>query len=111
MELEFGLAINPDTELEDIKEFLPYIHMVLVMSVWAGKGGQAFKPEIVEKISNIKKYMEDNSLDLDIEVDGGINDTTSKLVIEAGANILVSGNYILSSENPKSAISRLKESI
>lgn len=106
-----GIAINPGTEIDEIKEFLPYIHMVLVMTVWAGLGGQELIPETVDKVRSLKKYLDENDLDLDIEVDGGINEKTSKDVIEAGANILVSGSYILNSDDPKIAINRLKDSL
>ena len=107
--IRVGLAINPGTSIEEIKEFLPYIHMVLVMTVWAGRGGQSFIPEMADKVKELKKYCEENNLDLDIEVDGGINDKTSKIAIQSGANILVSGMYIIGSEDPKSAISSLKD--
>lgn len=84
--------------------------MILVMSVVPGKGGQAFIPETTSKIEELKKYLDENNLDIDIEVDGGITDKTARLVVEAGANILVSGSYILNSENQKDAIKSLKES-
>ena len=106
--VKVGLAINPGTSINEIKEYLPYIHVVLVMTVWAGYGGQAFIPESVDKIKELKQYLDKNKLDLDIEVDGGINDKTAKLVVESGANILVSGSYILESDDPKIAINRLK---
>ena len=82
--------------------------MVLVMTVWAGYGGQAFIPESLDKIKELKEYLDKNELDLDIEVDGGINDKNAKLVVDNGANILVSGSYILDSNDPKIAINRLK---
>ncbi len=82
--------------------------MVLVMTVEPGKGGQAFIEETLNKIRDLKTYIDENNLDLDIEVDGGINDKTAKDVIESGANILVAGSYILNSENPKEAIKLLK---
>ena len=79
------------------------------MTVWAGKGGQELIPETIEKIKNIKQYLDENNLDLDIEVDGGINEKTAKMVVDSGANILVSGSYILNSDEPRFAISRLKD--
>lgn len=82
--------------------------MVLVMSVVPGEGGQAYIPESTDKIRNLKKYIEDNHLDLDIEVDGGINDKTAVLATGAGADILVSGAYILNSGDAKKAIQKLK---
>ena len=82
--------------------------MVLVMSVWAGKGGQSFIPETLEKLKELKQLIIIDNLDLDSEVDGGINDKNSKKIVEVGANILVSGSYILGAEDTKIAINRLK---
>ena len=79
------------------------------MTVWAGRGGQKLIPETIDKIKELKQYLDENNLDLDIEVDGGINEDTAKLVTNAGANILVSGSYILNSDEPKIAINRLRE--
>lgn len=104
----FGIAINPETDIDVIKEYLPLIHLVLVMGVKPGKGGQEFIPETVQKIESLKKYIDENNLDLDIEVDGGVNDKTAERVVEAGANILVAGAYITSKDDPKEAISFLK---
>lgn len=106
--IRVGLAINPDTNLDEIKEYLPLIHMVLVMTVVPGKGGQAFIPETLEKIKELKKYITENNIDIDIEADGGINDKNVKEVFESGVNIIVSGSYIVNSENPKEAIEKLK---
>lgn len=78
------------------------------MSVVPGEGGQAFIPESVDKIKNLKNYIEESHLDVDIEVDGGINPETAKLAREAGADILVSGAYILNSGDAKDAIRNLK---
>lgn len=85
-----GIAIKPNTPIEDVFEFLPYIHMCLVMTVEPGKGGQDFILECIEKIDKLKKYIIKNNLDIDIEVDGGINDKTASKVSNSGANILVS---------------------
>ena len=106
--IKIGIAINPDTDIESIYEFLPYIHLVLVMSVVPGKGGQVYINSSTEKIKKLKKHCDENSLDIDIEVDGGINDITGKEANLAGANILVSGNYILKSEDYKKAVNNLK---
>ena len=106
--IKVGIAINPDTDIEKIYEYLPYIHLALIMSVVPGKGGQAYISSSTEKIKKLKKYCDDNNLDIDIEVDGGINDITGKEAVVAGANILVSGNYILKSEDYKKAVNNLK---
>ena len=103
-----GIAISPDTKIEEIIPYLPYIHMVLVMTVVPGKGGQKLIPETLLKVKEIKKYIDENNIDIDIEVDGGINDVTSKEAIASGANILVVGNYLTSAENLKEAVNKLK---
>ena len=107
--MKVGVAINPATSLDRIYKYLPYIHTVLVMSVYPGKGGQPFIEETVDKIKELKQYIEKENLDLDIEVDGGINNVTAKKVIEAGANVLVSGSYITNSDNYKEAIDSLRQ--
>jgi ribulose-phosphate 3-epimerase len=107
--IKVGLAINPDTSIEEIKEYIPYVHMILVMTVVPGKGGQKLIPETISKISELKKYIDENDFDIDIEADGGVNGETAESVKEAGANILVSGSYILNSNNLKEAILNLKK--
>lgn len=106
--VKVGVAINPDTSFEKLYEVLPYIHMVLVMTVVPGAGGQSFKTELLDKIKDLRAYLDKNDLDIDIEVDGGINKETAKQSVQAGANVLVSGSYILKSDNFKNAINDLK---
>ena len=106
--VKVGIAINPDTEIERVYELLHNIHEVLVMSVVPGKGGQAYLESTNEKIKKLKKYCDENNIDIDIEVDGGINDKTGLEAVQAGANILVSGNYVLNSDDYKDAINNLK---
>ena len=103
-----GISISPDTDLNDIKPYLNLIHMVLVMTVVPGKGGQKLIPETLNKVKELKEYIDANGIDIDIEVDGGINKDTSKLAIEAGANILVAGNYLGTAENIEEAVANLK---
>ena len=103
-----GIAISPETSIEEIKKYLPYIHMVLVMTVVPGKGGQSLIPETLEKVKDLRKYMEENNIDLDIEVDGGINEETSSKAVEAGADILVVGTYLVNSENYNETVKKLK---
>lgn len=107
--IKVGIAINPDTSIESIKEFLPYIHQVLVMTVVPGKGGQKFIDSTLKKIADLKKLVEENNLSIDIEADGGINNQNASLVKKSGANILVSGSYIINSDNYREAIKSLKE--
>lgn len=101
-----GIAIKPDTKVEEIHGFLPYIHMCLIMTVEPGKGGQTLIDETIEKVKELKKYVIENSID--IEVDGGINLVTAPKAKEAGANILVAGNAILMAKDYKVIIDDLK---
>ena len=103
-----GIAIKPNTKIEDIYEFLPYIHLCLIMTVEPGKGGQTFLSDMVKKIEELKKYLEENNLETDIEVDGGINLKTAPIVKKAGANILVAGTAILMANKFEDIISELK---
>ena len=96
---KIGLSLNPDTSIEIIEKFLSSIDLVLIMSVYPGFGGQKFIPNIVNKIKKLKSIKEKQNLKFDIEVDGGINFDNSKLVVKAGANILVSGTTIFKNNN------------
>ena len=104
-----GIAIKPNTKIEDVYEFLPFIHMCLVMTVEPGKGGQELIKETLDKIKTLKKYIEDNNIEIDIEADGGINLATVDSVKVAGANILVSGTAILMAKDYKVIIDELKK--
>lgn len=103
-----GIAINPDTQLDELKPYLNSVHMVLVMTVVPGKGGQSLIPETLEKVKQLKEFINENNIDIDIEVDGGINDITAEKAIASGANILVAGKYLVSSENLSEAVKKLK---
>ncbi len=94
-----GVSLNPDTKIDVIKNFLTHVDLILIMSVHPGFGGQKFIPDVINKIKDLKSIKEKNSLNFDIEVDGGINFENSKSVINAGANILVSGTTIFKSNN------------
>ena len=94
-----GLSLNPETKIDVILNFLDQIDLVLIMSVNPGFGGQKFMPEVLNKIRELKKIQKEKNLDFDIEIDGGINFENSKIAIEAGANILVSGTTIFKSNN------------
>ena len=94
-----GVSLNPETKVDVILEHLDKIDLVLVMSVNPGFGGQKFMPEVLNKIKELKKIQENKKLNFDIEIDGGINFDNSKIAIEAGANILVSGTTIFKSNN------------
>ena len=94
-----GLSLNPDTSIEVIDKYLKEINLVLVMTVYPGFGGQKFISKILDKIKNLKKIKDETNLNFDIEVDGGINFENNNLVINAGANILVSGTTIFKDNN------------
>ena len=94
-----GVSLNPDTKINVIESHLNNIDLVLIMSVFPGFGGQKFIPETIKKIEDLKKIKDENNYSFDIEVDGGINFSNSKDVINAGANILVSGTTIFKEHN------------
>ena len=104
-----GISVKPNTKIEEIYEFLPFIHLVLVMTVEPGKGGQNLLSDMLIKINTLKKYVLEKKLDIDIEADGGINLATSPKVKEAGANILVAGTAILMANNYETIIEELKK--
>ena len=94
-----GVSLNPETKVETIKDYLGEIDLVLIMSVNPGFGGQKFMPKVLDKIKELKQIQKDKNIDFDIEIDGGINFENSKIAIEAGANILVSGTTVFKSNN------------
>ena len=89
-----GVSLNPKTEIQTLLDEIANIDLVLVMSVNPGFGGQKFMPEVLDKIKELKKIKDEGKYHFDIEVDGGINFSNSKIVLEAGANILVSGTTV-----------------
>ena len=94
-----GVSLNPETKIDLILNDLEQIDLVLIMSVNPGFGGQKFMPEVLNKIKELKKIQREKKFNFDIEIDGGINFENSKMAIEAGANILVSGTTIFKSNN------------
>ena len=109
MNCKVGISVKPNTPIEDVFKFLPYIHLCLVMTVEPGKGGQTMLGNMVNKIKLLKEYVDKNDLDIDIEADGGINLRTADSVKKAGANVLVSGSAILSANDYKVIIDELKK--
>ena len=94
-----GVSLNPETSVKSIENFLEDIDLVLIMSVHPGFGGQKFMPEVLEKVRKLRNIINEKKLELDIEIDGGIDFDNNKMVIEAGANILVSGTTIFKKNN------------
>ncbi|MBQ7476929.1 MAG: ribulose-phosphate 3-epimerase [Selenomonadaceae bacterium] len=103
-----GVALNPATSLSAVEELLGDVDMVLIMTVNPGFGGQKFISSTLKKISQLKKIIDEQNLNCDIEVDGGINAETSKLVRDAGANILVAGSAVYGAENIFAAINSIR---
>ncbi len=105
-----GVSLNPKTAIKTLINEIESIDLILVMSVNPGFGGQKFMPEVLDKIKELKKIKEENSYRFYIEVDGGINFSNSKIVLESGADILVSGTTIFKENNGniKSNIEKLK---
>ena len=106
--IKVGIAIKPATDILEIYNFLPYIHMILIMTVEPGLGGQKLIPETIKKVKDLKNYLEENKIEIDIEVDGGIKENNVTNLIEAGANIIVAGTAIVDSEDYKKTIKNLR---
>ena len=92
--VKVGISLKPKSKISLIEKYLEEIDLVLIMSVEPGFGGQKFMPEVLNKVREIKKIVEEKNLDIDIEIDGGINFKNFKTAIDAGANVLVSGSTI-----------------
>jgi ribulose-phosphate 3-epimerase len=106
--IKAGISIKPATPVSKIEALLPLLDLVLVMTVEPGFGGQSFMADMLPKISTLRKSIDDNKYNCLIEVDGGINDKTAKLCVDAGADALVSGNYIFTSDDFKKSLNSLK---
>ena len=102
-----GLVINPWDDLELMKKYYPYVDKILVMSVVPGAGGQSFMMETVDKLKQIVKYRKDANLNFTINIDGGINEDTAKLV-KNYVDDLVSGSYVCKADDPEKCIEKLK---
>lgn len=103
-----GVALNPATPVELLVNVLEELDMVLIMTVNPGFGGQKFIQGSIAKIKKLSEMIKEKHLDVNIEVDGGINTVTAQLCKEAGANVLVAGSYIYHAENRKTALQSLK---
>lgn len=103
-----GVSLNPHTPLDVLDYVIETVDMVLLMSVNPGFGAQSFIPYAIRKAQDLKRMIDARGLETDIEMDGGIDAQNVKSVVEAGVNVIVSGNTIFKAENPKDMISRLK---
>ncbi len=93
-----GVSLNPKTNIEALLPALPFIDLILIMSVQPGFGGQAFMPEVLTKVKELRKKIDKEQLNIDIEIDGGINFETAALAKKAGVDILVSGTTLFDSK-------------
>jgi ribulose-phosphate 3-epimerase len=108
LEMKASVAINPHTPVSLLKNVLPYIDMVLIMTVNPGFGGQLFIMESYNKITELRKMIDEGGYNVLIEVDGGIDTTNAARLIQSGANVLVAGNSVFSSADPVATIRKLK---
>lgn len=104
--IKAGLSVSPDTDISVIKPYLPYIDMVLIMSVYPGFGGQVFIEKSLLRIKEARELTRD--YDIDIEVDGGINADNIKTVVDAGANVIVAGSAVFGAENIEEAVIKMR---
>ncbi len=104
-----GIAIKPATPIESVYPYLNMCDMILVMTVEPGYGGQALIPYTVDKVKALADEVKRLGIKIDIQVDGGINEHTAKLVRDAGANVLVAGSYVFGADDPTTAVESLKQ--
>ena len=102
-----GISIKPKTPAEAVKPYLDRVDMVLVMTVEPGFGGQKFMTDMMPKVTQIRQWISETGREIDLQVDGGVNDETAKVCVEAGANVLVAGSYLFSKPDYAAAIKTL----
>jgi ribulose-phosphate 3-epimerase len=107
--MKAGVALNPHTPVSLLKNILPYLDLVLIMTVNPGFGGQSFIMESYSKIAELRDMIIKDSHKILIEVDGGIDTTNARTLVEAGVNVLVAGNSVFSSVDPEETIRKLKK--
>lgn len=109
LDMQAGVALNPHTPVEALKEVLHDIDVVLIMSVNPGFGGQKFIPNTLNKISTLRRMIDEKGLATKIEIDGGVTLQNAPDIIKAGAHVLVAGNTVFKSKDPKDTIAQLKK--
>lgn len=107
--IKSAISIKPKTDVNLLKPVMPYVDMVLIMSVEPGFGGQSFIQSSLDKVKAVKEMIVKDNLNVEIEIDGGINEKTAKSAVEAGVDVLVAGSYVFKAEDRKSAIEFLKK--
>lgn len=103
-----GISVKPGTPIEDVYPYLDCCDMVLVMTVEPGYGGQKLIPETIEKVRKLRAEAKKRGIDIEIQVDGGVNESNAGELISAGSNILVAGSSVFGASDRKSAIDRLR---
>jgi len=106
--VKIGIALNPDKKFAIIKPYIHLVDLVLVMSVFPGFGGQEFISETLSTVKDISEYIKDNKLNVDVQIDGGINEKTIEAAAKAGADIFVAGSAIFGKESPGEEFKKLK---
>jgi len=107
--MKAGVSLNPHTPVHLLKDIIADVDLVLLMSVNPGFGGQKFIPNALEKVKELKHLITEKKSNALIEVDGGVDNTNAKSLIDAGCDVLVAGSYVFKSENPQKTIKGLKE--
>ncbi|MCQ2185653.1 MAG: ribulose-phosphate 3-epimerase [Bacteroidales bacterium] len=103
-----GLTINPDVPVENLFPYLDHCDHIMIMSVYAGYGGQKFIEDSYGRIECLKAELQRRGLNIPIEIDGGVNKENARRIVEAGADILVAGSFVFRSEDPKAAIEAIR---
>ena len=106
-DMKAGIALNPHSSVNQLKDIIKDIDLVCLMSVNPGFGGQSFIENTFDKVKELKELIQSSRSDCQIEIDGGVTNENAKKLVQAGANILVAGSYIFKSSNPTETISKL----
>lgn len=106
--IKAGIVIKPKTPVSELLPYLPLVDMILIMSVEPGFGGQKFIPDALNKLKEARDMIETSGYDIDLEVDGGVNTSNIKDIIEAGANVIVAGSAVFCAPSPEKAVRDLK---
>jgi len=107
-----GVSLNPSTPLDAVREILPFVDLVLIMTVNPGFGGQSFIPEVLDKIARLRQLLDEKKLNAELEVDGGVNAEWAPKVIQAGGRVLVAGAAVFNErESVSQAIERIRKNI
>ena len=109
--LRAGLAANPDTPFEAVEPYLDKVDLVLCMTVFPGFGGQAFMAEVLPKVREVRRRLDERGLAVDLEVDGGVDRDTAPRAAAAGANVFVAGSAIFGSERPWDATEEIRAAV